>query len=150
MTTQIKNGHAKHYPRSHSRNNSHRVHSGAAHTSHAASTTRSARRKANKIKSALDLLNEAAKEKKEELYEAIEHQYTDIRDAFDEVAATGKAVIKQAQRTANVAVKVGQKSVKKTAQNVDEKVHDNAWVMMGVAGLVGILLGYNASKKFQG
>ena len=104
-----------------------------------------------KLTEALELLNEAAREKKEEIQQLIGERYTDIQDAMHDVAADGRRNFKKAKRIAENAVEEGQEKVEETLQGLDKKVRKDPWKFIGGAALgalvVGLFLGKSGKKQ---
>jgi ElaB/YqjD/DUF883 family membrane-anchored ribosome-binding protein len=82
-----------------------------------------------KIAEALELLNEAAREKKDELKDLMANRYSDIREAM----------------TTNI-VK-GKEQVMAIAGDVDERVHKDPWVYIAGTAAASLLLGYLMGSK---
>lgn len=87
------------------------------------------RHKTDKIHEALDLLNEAAKEKGEELYEIAEDKYSHIKDAFLSSAGNGKAFLNREQR------------------KLAKSLQHNPWPYVGAAALSALVIGLVLGKK---
>lgn len=98
-----------------------------------------------KIDEALTLLNEAARDKKEDLNEMLASKYGDLKstilDMESEVAGTARRGVERADELKEVAAK----RARETAQQVDQKAHEDPWKALGwsVAGAfaIGFLLG---------
>jgi ElaB/YqjD/DUF883 family membrane-anchored ribosome-binding protein len=118
----------------------------------------------NNIHDALELLNEAAKERRHELYDALEDQYEDFRYAVHEVAHTvkdkvtgtvkdkaKKATKAAAAAAATAALKAGEEKieekVRRQAQDFDRKVRRNPWLYLTAVTIGGLILGYGLSCK---
>ena len=84
-----------------------------------------------KIGQALELLNEAAKEKRDEVKDLLAHKYAHIRDAILEGTEQGKQVIEKAQ-----------KFVKETASETDKRVRENPWPYIAGAAVISVFVGY--------
>jgi ElaB/YqjD/DUF883 family membrane-anchored ribosome-binding protein len=99
-----------------------------------------------KIAEALKLLEEAAKEKKEELKSAITDKYTHLRNAVVEtehhLVKSMADVKKQAVEAALHAKDVSVEKAKEVARDVDKSVHQNPWPYLAGTAVVGLLLGY--------
>jgi len=89
-----------------------------------------------KISEALELLNEAAKEKKVELQGLMVNKYTHIREAMVSGVEHAQEVIAQ-----------GKEKVVEIAGDVDKRVHKDPWVYIGAAAAVSLLLGYFMGAK---
>ena len=100
-------------------------------------TTESHIRTSNgKISEALELLNEAAKEKKDELKGLMSDKYSHIREAMTAgVEHAHEAIIQ------------GQEKVKEIAGDVDKRVHKDPWVYIAGAAAASLLLGYFMGAK---
>ncbi len=103
-----------------------------------------------KLTEALELLNEAAREKKEEIQKLIGDRYSDIQDAMQDVAVQGRRNFKKAKRMAEDAVEEGQEKVESTIKDVNKDVHKNPWAYVGGAALGALLFGFilgNSGRK---
>jgi len=89
-----------------------------------------------KISEALELLNEAAKEKKEEFKGLITNRYAHIRDAMSSTVEHAQEVITQ-----------GKEKVQEIAGDVDKRVHKDPWVYIAGAAAASLLLGYLMGSK---
>jgi len=100
-----------------------------------------------KISEALELLNEAAKEKRDELKDLMANRYSHIREAMTAGAEHGKEVLKHTKDLAQEAIVEGGKKVKEIAGDVDKRVHKDPWVYIAGAAAASLLLGYIMGSK---
>ena len=89
-----------------------------------------------KISEALELLNEVAQEKRDELKGLMANKYTHIREAMMSSVEHGKESIIQ-----------GKEKVMELAGDVDKRVHKDPWVYIAGAAAVSVLLGYVMGSK---
>jgi len=88
-----------------------------------------------RITEALELLNQAAKEKKVELEEMISHKFSDLRSLVEGVKE------KMQKETAD-AYRRSKEKIQDVLSEVDESVHKNPWPYIGGAAAAALLLGY--------
>jgi len=104
-----------------------------------------------KIADALKLLEEAAREKKDELQSMFKGKYGHLKDALvdteEDVVKTLSAAKKQALKAALHAKDVGTERAMELAEELDEKVHENPWPYIGGAALGALLIGYILGRK---
>jgi ElaB/YqjD/DUF883 family membrane-anchored ribosome-binding protein len=95
---------------------------------------------------ALKLLEEAAKQKKDELKAVMSDKYTNLRSLILEKEGTlmkSLATAKdQAFEMTAHATEAGVEKAREIAGDVDKNVHQNPWPYIGGSALVGVLLGY--------
>ncbi|MBI4372281.1 MAG: hypothetical protein HY585_00970 [Candidatus Omnitrophica bacterium] len=103
--------------------------------------------KHDKLEQALELLNEAAQEKKEELYDLIGGRYSHIKEVLNESAENGKTAIKHAKKTITKTLHDQQKKVRDIADDFDEKVHDNPWAVLGGVALAAFMVGFSVGHR---
>jgi ElaB/YqjD/DUF883 family membrane-anchored ribosome-binding protein len=100
-------------------------------------TTETQARSSNaKISEALELLNEVAKEKKDELKGLMVNKYAHIREAMSSGVEHAQEVIAQ-----------GKEKVIEIAGDVDKRVHKDPWVYIAGAAAASLLLGYLMGSK---
>ena len=104
-----------------------------------------------KFEEALQLLNEAAREKKEEIQNLLGDKYTDIRRVIEQQAAQQKQNLKRAQRLAGDWIEDGEEKVREAVSDLDDKVHNDPWPYIGGVAvgtlLLGFLLGSSSRNK---
>jgi ElaB/YqjD/DUF883 family membrane-anchored ribosome-binding protein len=101
----------------------------------------------SKITEALELLNEAAKEKREEMKGLMTDRYSHIKQVVLEGTTQGKKILDKAQDVAQEAIVEGRETVKKTAVEVDRRVRKNPWPYVSGAAVVSLILGYFMGSK---
>jgi ElaB/YqjD/DUF883 family membrane-anchored ribosome-binding protein len=99
-----------------------------------------------KITDALHLLEEAAKDKKDELKNLLTGKYETLKntiiDTETDITKTLIAAKKKAFEAALQAKDISEEKIKKVAQEVDEQVHENPWPYIGGVALGALLIGY--------
>ena len=100
-----------------------------------------------KIAEALELLNEAAKEKKDELKGLMSNRYSHIREAMTSGAEHGKEIFKHTQDLAQETIDQGKEKVMEIAGDVDKRVHKDPWVYIAGTAAASLLLGYLMGSK---
>jgi ElaB/YqjD/DUF883 family membrane-anchored ribosome-binding protein len=100
-----------------------------------------------KIREALDLLRQAAKDKKDELRKTVTDHYGDLKDVLGSFSANISDKARAAMESVKQASEVGQEKAIEAAKRVDESVHDKPWHYIGGVALGALLLGYLLGKK---
>jgi ElaB/YqjD/DUF883 family membrane-anchored ribosome-binding protein len=104
------------------------------------------RKSSENIAAALKLLEEAAKQKKDELRTIMSDKYTNLRSLILENESSlmeSLAAAKDHAIEATTHVKdAGVEKAREIAHDVDEGVHQNPWSYIGGSAVVGVLLGY--------
>lgn len=104
-----------------------------------------------KLSEALKLLEEAAKEKKDEIRSLITEKYTNLRSAVVEAEHGAEQALTSAQRKAVEAIvhakEVSQEKIKQAATAVDSQVHERPWPVIGGVAAAALLLGYILGRK---
>ena len=95
-----------------------------------------------KFEEALHLLNEAAKEKKEEIQNLLTDKYQHIQDAMQQVAFKNRENWERARRFAEEAIGEGGEKLKEAASEVDKQVRKNPWPYIGGVAVGALLLGF--------
>ncbi len=104
-----------------------------------------------KISDALKLLDEAARERKDEVKNLLLGKFEHLKDAVvteearlkDALTAAGK----RAAETARHLKDVSEEKAKEIATAVDESVHKNPWPYIGGAALGALVLGYFMGRR---
>ena len=99
-----------------------------------------------KISEALKLLEDAAKQKKDELKSVMSDKYTHLRNAIVETEGSvvqslsnaGKHAVEAATHAKDVSIE----KAKEITQDVNKNVHSNPWPYIAGTAAVGLLLGY--------
>ena len=89
----------------------------------------------DKLNESLAHLDQAARERREELNKLLTDKYTDLKSAVGEAAGASAVWLKEQGR--EVGDKAGQ-----VARSVDHSVHGHPWYYIGGAALGGLLLGF--------
>jgi len=99
-----------------------------------------------KIMDALKLLEEAAKEKKDDIRRLVTDKYHNVRNILGDVESDlGQSLATAKKRAVEAALhakEMGAEKAKQVASNVDEHVHENPWPYIGGVALASLLLGF--------
>ena len=95
-----------------------------------------------KFEEALHLLNEAAREKKDEIQDLISGKYEHIREAVLDAAGEGRKRFKRTRRAAEDTIEEGGEKLKEAVSDFEDKVRENPWAYVGGVALVSLLLGF--------
>ena len=95
-----------------------------------------------KFEEAFQLLNEAAREKTEEIQNILGDKYSDIRRIIEQQAAKQKQNLKRVQRVAGDWLEEGEEKAREVASDLDENVRENPWAYIGGVAAGALLLGF--------
>jgi ElaB/YqjD/DUF883 family membrane-anchored ribosome-binding protein len=101
----------------------------------------------DKIHEALDLLRQAAKDKKDELRKTVVDQYSDLKDVLGSFGANISDKAKVAMDSVKRASEAGQEKAREAAMAVDESVHEKPWHYIAGVALGALLLGYVLGRR---
>jgi ElaB/YqjD/DUF883 family membrane-anchored ribosome-binding protein len=103
----------------------------------------------DKITAALELLNEAASEKKDDFIHLVSNKYHNIKEAFtgSDFRQSVERIRKNASNAASRAKEISEEKVKEIATNVDQNVHENPWPYIGAAAIFGLILGISLGRR---
>ena len=94
----------------------------------------------SKLNEALELLNEAAREKKVEFQEILTNKYSHIRDAMALEAQKAKSM-------AQDVIVEGERKIKETTAMVDANVRKDPWPYVAGTAAVALLVGFLMGSK---
>lgn len=104
-----------------------------------------------KIDEALQLLSEAAQEKKKEISTLLADKYANLKTAFFEGRASlSNAISDTSQRAAarmRMAKDVGQERIVDMAEELDIRVHEKPWNYVGGVAIAALILGYIFGRR---
>lgn len=99
-----------------------------------------------KISEALKLLEDAARDKKDELRHLMSNKYAHLKEAVSETEHDIKESLAIARKRAADALakakEIGGAKAKEIAEDLDEQVHENPWPYIGGVALASLLIGY--------
>ena len=99
-----------------------------------------------KITEALKLLEEAARDKKDELRNLMTNKYAHLKnvvaDTEHDIMESMAIAKKRAAEVLAKARDIGGEKAKEIAEDVDESVHKNPWPYIGGVALAALLIGY--------
>jgi ElaB/YqjD/DUF883 family membrane-anchored ribosome-binding protein len=100
-----------------------------------------------KIGDALELLNQAAQEKRSELTDLMANKYSHIREAMASSVVHGKEILKHTQDLTQQAIVQSKEKVKEIAGDVDQRVHKDPWAYIAGTAAASLILGYLMGSK---
>lgn len=106
-----------------------------------------AQNKKEKIEGALQLLDEAAKETKEEISEMVREKYHHLEDSVARIEPAVRKNLKKISQQASETYDEGLKVAKQKAQSLDKSIHESPWVYIAGTALAGVVVGYFLGKK---
>lgn len=95
----------------------------------------------DKIHEALELLEQAAKEKKEDISGAIHTKYDHLREVFAGVAEHGQDIAGAAKKKISKVLHDEEEKVKEVMGELNKKVRQNPWGYIGGVALGSLFLG---------
>lgn len=99
-----------------------------------------------KLSEALKLLEETAKEKKDELQNMLKGKYSHLKEALSDkeqdIAEALHAAKKQAMKAAVHASEIGTERAREIAADVDKQVRENPWPYISGVAIGALLIGY--------
>ena len=95
-----------------------------------------------KFEEALHLLNEAAREKKEEIQSLVTDRYSQIRDVLEDAAKKGRKTYRRTKSDVEDLVGEGGENVRELISELDDKIHENPWAYLGGVAVGTLLLGF--------
>ncbi len=91
---------------------------------------------------ALQLLNEAAKNKQKEIRGLVSHKYSHLKELFEEMIGENMSKLEHAQKSATEAIHMGTEKAKEVASDVDHHVRQRPWQYIGGTAVAALLLGF--------
>ena len=98
--------------------------------------------KQKKFEEALQLLNEAAQDKKGEIENLLGEKYDNIREAIEEAISKNKSHFNRVRKLVESSIDEGQGRVKQKTDQVNKEIRDNPWKYLGGTALGAVLLGF--------
>ena len=95
-----------------------------------------------KFEEAFQLLNEAAREKKQEIQQLFGDKYSHIRQVVQDAAEQQGERLNRVRQAAGDAMEIGGERIKQVASDVDERVKENPWPYIGGVAIGALLLGF--------
>lgn len=97
--------------------------------------------KHDKIHEALELLNQVAHEKKDELWETITEKYTAVKDMLHEATDNGLDAAIQIKKDLLKKLHEEEKKIASVAHQIDKKVHKEPWKVIGGVAAASLIIG---------
>ena len=95
-----------------------------------------------KFEDAIDLLNQAAKDKKGEIENLLGDKYDSIREAIEEAVSKNKTHFNRVKKLVESSIDQGQSQLKQKKGQIDKEVRDNPWKYLGGTAAGALLLGF--------
>ena len=103
--------------------------------------------KVTSIRKALDILNDAKEEKKDEIQKMISQEYKEIKSVVDEIKPKVQHKAAQLQDDMVQAVNHINKKVTDLKNEVDQKTKENPWKAVGFASATAFIMGMLINKR---
>ena len=100
-----------------------------------------------KPEEAMELLHEAAREKKEELSEGVYKNVNRIRGLVNQASANGRKALHEAKEKAQEAFHSGESAVREKAAEASRRVHAYPWIFLGCVAVGAFYLGYKLNSR---
>ena len=103
----------------------------------------------SKFEEALHLLNEAAKEKKDEIQKLLIDKYADIKSAVQEAASAKMDDLERVKKLAKVALDEGEEKLRTATSDLNGKIRKDPWPYLGGVAIGALLMGFlmGSSKR---
>ncbi len=95
-----------------------------------------------KIDEALELFNDAAREKKEESSRILNDKYSDLKETLLSSVRTQTEAFDKARQTLEETFQGSEESVRETVALLDKEVRKNPWPYLGGAAAAALLVGF--------
>lgn len=102
------------------------------------------KRSNRKISEALELLEEAALDKKHELQDMVQERYTALRDALVGAGGTARHRIGDVAQDARDAVR---RQSQETVERLEDNVRDRPWTWLGSVAAGALFLGFLFGRR---
>ena len=95
-----------------------------------------------KFKEALQLLNEAASDKKTEIENLLGDKYDNIREAIEEAVSKNKSHFNRVRKLVESSIDEGQGRLKQKTDEINKEISGNPWKYLGGTALGALMLGF--------
>ncbi len=100
-----------------------------------------------KMKDALNILSEAAKDEEAELKRLMKDKYGNLKSLVTGMEKEAESKAYSGFERVKQLEKRGEDKARESAQNVDQCVHEQPWKAMGYAAVGALVLGYLMGRK---
>ncbi|HBA84231.1 MAG TPA: DUF883 domain-containing protein [Verrucomicrobia bacterium] len=100
-----------------------------------------------KINEALELLNQAVKEKKTEIRNLVSEKYGELSTMFSSVGEEVSGHMQGASEALRDIQNRSKERAKELAEEMDHRVHESPWTSLGFAALGALVIGYVLGRK---
>lgn len=102
-----------------------------------------------KIAEALELLNEAARQKQGEVKGLLTDKYSHLRQMIVDDVEQGRHLIEQARHLAGDTIVEGEEKIKEVVSETDVRVRKDPWPYISGAAVFALFLGYFMGSKHK-